>query len=101
MAKFAQPGQPEAKWPSVPVTPTGSPESEFSPRAQLEILAPVNGKTFREVARSILDDAEKGLDFAYKAAPALGAPHVAERTNILNKIASRIELDKPREMVKG
>ena len=56
-----------------------------------ENVSPVNGKVFCEVARSTSDDIEKALDAAHAAAPAWGKTSVAERSNILNKIADRIE----------
>ena len=56
-----------------------------------ENVSPVNGKVFCEVARSTADDIEKALDAAHAAAPAWGKTSVAERSNILNKIADRIE----------
>ncbi|WP_300682271.1 aldehyde dehydrogenase [Nocardioides sp.] len=53
--------------------------------------SPVNGKVFCEVARSTAEDIELALDAAHAAAPAWGKTSVAERANILNKIADRIE----------
>ncbi|MEU0498500.1 aldehyde dehydrogenase [Mycobacterium sp. NPDC006124] len=53
--------------------------------------SPINGKTFCEVARSDESDVEKALDAAHAAAPAWGKTSPAERANILNKIADRIE----------
>ncbi|MBW2376130.1 MAG: aldehyde dehydrogenase family protein [Deltaproteobacteria bacterium] len=53
--------------------------------------SPVNGQTFCEVPRSGADDIELALDAAHKAAPAWGRTAPAERANILNKIADRIE----------
>jgi aldehyde dehydrogenase len=43
------------------------------------------------VARSGADDIELALDAAHKAAPAWGRTAAAERANILNKIADRME----------
>lgn len=56
-----------------------------------ENVSPVNGKVFCEVARGNAADIDKALDAAHKAAPAWGKTSVAERSNILNKIADRIE----------
>ncbi|MGK2874096.1 MAG: aldehyde dehydrogenase [Nocardioides sp.] len=56
-----------------------------------ENVSPVNGKAFCEVARSTADDIEVALDAAHAAAPAWGKTAPAERANILNKIADRIE----------
>ena len=52
---------------------------------------PVTGETFTEVARGTAEDVERALDAAHAAAPAWGKTSVAERANILNKIADRIE----------
>src|ERR1700754_2913444 len=56
---------------------------------------PVTGQTFCEVARSDAADIEKALDAAHAAAPAWGKTSPAERAAILNKIADRIEENKP------
>ena len=53
--------------------------------------SPVNGRTFCEVARSGAEDIELALDAAHAAAPAWGKTSVAERAQVLNKIADRIE----------
>lgn len=53
--------------------------------------SPVNGKTFCEVARSNSKDIELALDAAHKAKGAWGKTSPAERANILNKIADRME----------
>ena len=53
--------------------------------------SPVTGKTFTEVPASTAEDIELALDAAHKAAPAWGKTSVAERANILNRIADRIE----------
>ncbi|MGK8506191.1 acetaldehyde dehydrogenase ExaC [Nocardia asiatica] len=53
--------------------------------------SPVDGQTFCEVARSTGADIELALDAAHRAADAWGATSAAERANILNKIADRIE----------
>ncbi|MGO2633002.1 MAG: aldehyde dehydrogenase [Galactobacter sp.] len=52
---------------------------------------PVTGKVFTEVARSTAEDVEKALDAAWAAAPAWGKTSPAERAQVLNKIADRIE----------
>jgi aldehyde dehydrogenase len=56
-----------------------------------ENVSPVNGKVFCEVARGTAEDIEAALDAAHAAAPAWGKTSVAERSNILNQIADRIE----------
>ncbi|MGK8489012.1 acetaldehyde dehydrogenase ExaC [Nocardia asiatica] len=53
--------------------------------------SPVDGQTFCEVARSTGADIELALDAAHRAADAWGATSAAERANILNKIADRLE----------
>ncbi|MFC7687819.1 aldehyde dehydrogenase [Ureibacillus sp. GCM10028918] len=56
-----------------------------------ENVTPVTGKAFTEVARSTEEDIELALDAAHAAKEAWGQTSVAERANILNKIADRIE----------
>ena len=53
--------------------------------------SPVNGQTFCEVPRSGAEDIELALDAAHRAAPAWGRTAAAERANILNRIADRME----------
>ncbi len=52
---------------------------------------PVTGQTFCEIARSTDADIDKALDAAHAAAPAWGKTSPAERAQVLNKIADRIE----------
>lgn len=54
-------------------------------------ISPVNGQVFCEIPRSSAEDIEKALDAAHKAAPAWGKTSVQERSNILLKIADRLE----------
>ncbi|WP_439101712.1 acetaldehyde dehydrogenase ExaC [Congregibacter sp.] len=56
-----------------------------------ENVSPVNGQVFTEIPRSSAADIELALDAAHKAEAAWGATSVAERSNILLKIADRIE----------
>lgn len=56
-----------------------------------ENVTPVTGNVFCEVARSTSEDIELALDAAHKAKTAWGQTSVAERANILNKIADRME----------
>lgn len=56
-----------------------------------ENVTPVTGKVFCEVARSTADDIELALDAAHEAKTAWGRTSVTERSNILLKIADRIE----------
>ena len=52
---------------------------------------PVTGKVFTEVARSTAEDIELALDAAHAAKDAWGKTSVTERSNILLKIADRME----------
>ena len=54
-------------------------------------VTPVTGKNFTQVARSTSEDIELALDAAHAAKDAWGQTSVAERANILNKIADRME----------
>ena len=54
-------------------------------------ITPVTGKVFTQVARSTEEDIELALDAAHEAKDAWGQTSVAERSNILNKIADRLE----------
>ncbi|UBH07230.1 aldehyde dehydrogenase [Leucobacter sp. Psy1] len=56
-----------------------------------ENVTPVTGKAFCEIARGTAEDIEAALDAAHAAAPAWGRTAVAERAQILNRIADRIE----------
>jgi aldehyde dehydrogenase len=60
-------------------------------RTYFEDISPVNGKPFCEVSRSTAEDIEIALDAAHAAKDAWGKTSVAERANILNKIADRME----------
>ena len=53
--------------------------------------SPVTGKTVCQVARGTAEDIELALDAAHKAKDAWGKTSPAERANILNKIADRME----------
>ena len=54
-------------------------------------ISPVNGKPFCQVARSSAADIDLALDAAHAAKAAWGQTSVTERSNILLKIADRIE----------
>lgn len=60
-----------------------------------ENLTPVTGKPFCEVARSTAADVERALDAAHAAKAAWGRTSPAERGNLLNKIADRLEANLP------
>ena len=67
---------------------------EYVPPASgeyFENVSPVTGKVFTKIARSNKEDVEKALDAAHAAKDAWGKTSVAERANILNKIADRME----------
>jgi len=53
--------------------------------------SPITGKTISHHARSTAEDIELALDAAHAAKDAWGRTSVAERSNILNKIADRLE----------
>ncbi|MBX6382724.1 MAG: aldehyde dehydrogenase [Microbispora sp.] len=93
MTRYAAPGQPDAlmayeqrydHWIG----------GEYVPpqRGQyFENPTPVTGQVFTEVARGTAEDVERALDAAHGAAPAWGRTSPAERANILNRIADRME----------
>lgn len=56
-----------------------------------ENITPVTGEVFSEVARSTKEDIELALDAAHAAKDAWGKTSPAERAQILNKIADRME----------
>ncbi|CAN5411582.1 aldehyde dehydrogenase family protein [soil metagenome] len=53
--------------------------------------SPITGQTFNEIARGTADDVERALDAAHGAAKAWGKTSAGERSQILNKIADRME----------
>lgn len=54
-------------------------------------ISPVNGKPFCKIPRSSAEDIELALDAAHAAKDAWGRTSVAERSNLLLKIADRLE----------
>ncbi len=54
-------------------------------------ISPVTGRVICTVARSTAEDVELALDAAHAAREAWGRTAAAERANLLNKIADRIE----------
>jgi len=54
-------------------------------------ISPVNGKAFCKIPRSTDEDIEAALDAAHAAKDAWGRASVTERSNILLRIADRIE----------
>ncbi len=59
--------------------------------AYFENVTPITGEVFCEIARSSAEDVECALDAAHAAKTAWGKTSPAERANILNKIADRME----------
>lgn len=56
-----------------------------------ESISPVDGRVFTKVARSTEEDIEKALDAAWAAAAKWNRTSATERSNILLKIADRME----------
>lgn len=56
-----------------------------------DVLTPITGKPYTQAARSTAEDIELALDAAHAAFPAWGKTSAAERSNILLKIADRLE----------
>ncbi len=56
-----------------------------------DVITPVSGKVYTQAARSDAADVELALDAAHAASDAWGKTSPAERSNILLKIADRIE----------
>ena len=56
-----------------------------------EVISPVNGKPYTQVARSSAEDVELALDAAHGAADKWGSTPVGDRANVLLKIADRLE----------
>ena len=56
-----------------------------------DVISPVNGKVYTQAARSTAEDIELALDAAHAAADAWGKTSATERSNVLLKIADRIE----------
>ncbi|MDX8037415.1 aldehyde dehydrogenase [Lentzea sp. BCCO 10_0856] len=93
MAQFAAPGQPGSA-----VTYRDRYDhfigGEYVPPAKGQYFAnptPVTGEDFTEIARGTAEDVERALDAAHGAARSWGKTSVADRANVLNKIADRIE----------
>ncbi|MCS7476159.1 aldehyde dehydrogenase [Umezawaea endophytica] len=59
--------------------------------AYFENPTPVTGQVFTEIARGTAEDVEKALDAAHGASRAWGRTSPAERANVLNRIADRME----------
>ena len=56
-----------------------------------DVISPITGKNYTKAARSTAEDVDLALDAAHAAAEAWGKTSTTERSNILLKIADRIE----------
>src|SRR5487761_2286233 len=56
-----------------------------------DVINPANGKPYTKAARSTAEDIELALDAAHAAADKWGKTSPADRSNVLLKIADRIE----------
>jgi aldehyde dehydrogenase len=56
-----------------------------------DVVSPITGKNYTKAARSSAEDIELALDAAHKAADAWGKTSYTERSNLLLKVADRIE----------
>ncbi len=56
-----------------------------------DVISPITGKSYTQAARSSAEDVELALDAAHAAADAWATKSTTERSNILLKIADRIE----------
>lgn len=56
-----------------------------------DVITPITGKVYTQAARSSAEDVELALDAAHAAADKWGKTSTTERSNILLKIADRIE----------
>jgi len=93
MTVYAAPGQPGSKmtYKSRYDNYIGGKYVPPSSGQYFENVTPVTGQVFCEMARGNADDVELALDAAHAAAPAWGRTSVTERSNILLKIADRME----------
>ena len=93
MTVYAAPGQPGSKmtYQSRYDNYIGGKYVPPSSGQYFENNTPVTGQVFCEMARGNADDIELALDAAHAAAPAWGRTSVTERSNILLKIADRME----------
>lgn len=91
--RYAQPNQPEAKF-NFKSRYNNFIGGEWIPPKQeryFENVTPVTGKVFCEIARSDAADIEAALDAAHAAKTSWSKTSPTERSNILLKIADRIE----------
>lgn len=90
---YANPGQPNAliNFKSVYGNYIGGEWREPVSGRYMDNISPVNGQVFCQVPRSDAADINLALDAAHKAAPAWGQTSPGERSNLLLRIADRIE----------
>ena len=90
---YAQPGQPNAKVNFKRQYENFIGGKWVPPVKQqyFDNISPVNGEVFCRIPRSSAEDIDLALDAAHKAADAWGKASVTERSNVLLKIADRIE----------
>ncbi|MGB8381936.1 MAG: aldehyde dehydrogenase [Dermatophilaceae bacterium] len=93
MTLYAAPGQPgsPASYPARYDNWIGGQRVAPVKGQYFDNVTPVTGQPFCDVARSTAEDIELALDAAHAAAPAWGKTSATERSNILLKIADRIE----------
>jgi len=56
-----------------------------------ENISPIDGKSYTKIPRSNAEDIEKAIDAAWKAAPSWNTSSATERSNMLLKIADKME----------
>ena len=56
-----------------------------------DVITPITGKPYTQAAKSSAEDVELALDAAHAAADAWGKTPAAQRSNVLLKIADRLE----------
>ncbi len=59
-----------------------------------DVITPINGKPYTQAARSTAEDIELALDAAHAAADQWGKTDATTRSNILFKIADRLEANR-------
>ena len=93
MTVYAAPGQPGslATYPSRYDNWIGGQRVAPVKGQYFENVTPVTGQPFCDIARSTAEDIELALDAAHAAAPGWGKTSATERSNVLLKIADRIE----------
>jgi len=91
--RYANPGTPGAKFNHKPRYDNFIGGKWVAPTKGLyfDNVSPVTGQVYTQVARSSEEDVNLALDAAHAAKAAWGHTPVAQRANILNKIADRIE----------